>query len=240
MDDLVRDLARDGIAVDVAALRPAWDDTVDNVLREATLARPNTWQAPGGGRRGVHTEAMGYLLAEMQHLHGRIRGDVVSAVMQDVRAVVADVLDPEVPVLTIEDLGILRDVRVDEDGHVEVVITPTYSGCPALEAIEASIVETLHAAGHDDVAVTTVLAPAWTTDWMSGRSPKAARVRHRAPGTRHHSHGGPVLVSLGVRCPQCGSVTTREVSHFGSTACKSLWVCNSCQEPFDHFKALDL
>ena len=69
MDDLVRDLARDGIAVDVAALRPAWDDTVDNVLREATLARPNTWQAPGGGRRGVHTEAMGYLLAEMQHLH---------------------------------------------------------------------------------------------------------------------------------------------------------------------------
>ncbi|HET9899782.1 MAG TPA: 1,2-phenylacetyl-CoA epoxidase subunit PaaC, partial [Actinomycetes bacterium] len=69
MDDLVRDLARDGVAVDVAALQPAWDDTVDNVLREATLARPNTWQAPGGGRRGIHTEAMGYLLAEMQHLH---------------------------------------------------------------------------------------------------------------------------------------------------------------------------
>ena len=158
--------------------------------------------------------------------------------MQDVRAVVADVLDPEVPVLTIEDLGILRDVRVDEDGHVEVVITPTYSGCPA-SSVEASIVETLHAAGHDDVAVTTVLAPAWTTDWMSEEgSPKAARVRHRAPGTRYHSHGGPVLVSLGSAARSAVRVTTREVSHFGSTACKSLWVCNSCQEPFDHFKAL--
>jgi ring-1,2-phenylacetyl-CoA epoxidase subunit PaaD len=159
--------------------------------------------------------------------------------MHDVRAVVASVLDPEVPVLTIEDLGILRDIRVDEGGQVEVVITPTYSGCPALEAIEAAILETLHAAGHDDVVVKTVLAPAWTTDWMSeeGRR-KLLEYGIAPPGPATHSHGGPVLVSLGVRCPQCGSLTTREVSHFGSTACKSLWVCNSCQEPFDHFKAL--
>jgi ring-1,2-phenylacetyl-CoA epoxidase subunit PaaD len=159
--------------------------------------------------------------------------------MHDVRAVVADVLDPEVPVLTIEDLGILRAVRVGEDGHVEVVITPTYSGCPALEAIEAAIVETLHSAGHDDVAVITVLAPAWTTDWMSdeGRR-KLLEYGIAPPGPATHAQGGPVLVSLGVRCPQCGSVTTREISHFGSTACKSLWVCNSCREPFDHFKAL--
>ena len=245
MDDLVRDLARDGIAVDVAALRPAWDDTVDNVLREATLARP-TWQAPGGGRRGVHTEAMGYLLAEMQHLHRRIRGDVVSAVMQDVRAVVADVLDPEVPVLTIEDLGILRDVRVDEDGHVEVVITPTYSGCPALEAIEASIVETLHAAGHDDVAVTTVLAPAWTTDWMSEEevaescSSTASRPRDPPPLPRRSGARfawGPLpavrfsddtrgATSGRRHASRCGSVTpARSLS---ITSRRSIYDCRRC------------
>jgi ring-1,2-phenylacetyl-CoA epoxidase subunit PaaD len=161
---------------------------------------------------------------------------VVSVVAQDVRAVVAAVLDPEVPVLTIEDLGILRDVRVDENGHVDVVITPTYSGCPALEAIHGAVVQALHDAGHDDVDVNTVLAPAWTTDWMSdeGRR-KLLDYGIAPPGPVARS--GPVLLQLGIRCPQCGAATTHEVSRFGSTACKSLWVCDACREPFDHFKA---
>jgi ring-1,2-phenylacetyl-CoA epoxidase subunit PaaD len=162
----------------------------------------------------------------------------VSPVSQDVRAVVAGVLDPEVPVLTIEDLGILREVRVDETGHVDVVITPTYSGCPALEAIEAAVVQALNDAGHDDVDVTTVLAPAWTTDWISAQGKrKLLEFGIAPPGPAGTSASGPVLVQLGIRCPQCGSMTTHEVSHFGSTACKSLWVCDSCREPFDHFKA---
>jgi ring-1,2-phenylacetyl-CoA epoxidase subunit PaaD len=162
---------------------------------------------------------------------------VVSAVTQDVRFVVASVLDPELPVLTIEDLGILRDVRVDENAHVDVVITPTYSGCPAVEAIKAAIVQALREAGHDDVDVTTVLAPAWTTDWMSdeGRR-KLLEYGISPPGPAAST--GPVLLQLGIRCPQCGSAATHEVSRFGSTACKSLWVCDSCREPFDHFKAL--
>jgi ring-1,2-phenylacetyl-CoA epoxidase subunit PaaD len=155
--------------------------------------------------------------------------------VSDPRAVVAGVLDPEVPVLTIDELGILREVRVDERGHVDVVITPTYSGCPALEAIRAAVVQALDDAGHRDVDVTTVLAPAWTTDWISaaGRR-KLLEYGIAPPGPV----SGPVLVQLGVRCPQCGSLSTREVSHFGSTACKALWVCDSCQEPFDHFKPL--
>jgi ring-1,2-phenylacetyl-CoA epoxidase subunit PaaD len=155
--------------------------------------------------------------------------------VSDARAVVAGVLDPEVPVLTIDDLGILRDVRVDERGHVDVVITPTYSGCPALEAIRAAVMQALHDAGHRDVDVTTVLAPAWTTDWISAEGRRKLLEYGIAPPG---PVSGPVLVQVGVRCPQCGSLRTREVSHFGSTACKALWVCDSCQEPFDHFKPL--
>jgi ring-1,2-phenylacetyl-CoA epoxidase subunit PaaD len=162
---------------------------------------------------------------------------VVTVVAQDVRSIVAAVLDPEVPVLTIEDLGILREVRVDEHGHIDVVITPTYSGCPALEAIKAAILDVLHDAGHKDVDVTTVLAPAWTTDWMSAEGKRKLLDYGIAPPGQTNT-AGPILVQLGIRCPQCGSLATHEVSHFGSTACKALWVCDSCREPFDHFKPL--
>ena len=158
-----------------------------------------------------------------------------------VRELVGRVVDPEIPVLTIEDLGILRDVAVDDAGRVEVTITPTYSGCPALDAIRDDVTRTLRAHGHDEVRVRTVLAPAWTTDWMS----QAARDRLAAdgiapPGPRRP---GPVLVQLTAApgpaaCPRCGSTDTREVSRFGSTACKAHWTCRACLEPFDHFKAL--
>jgi len=155
----------------------------------------------------------------------------------DSRTVVASVLDPEVPVLTIEDLGILRDVREDADGHLHVQITPTYSGCPAMDAIRADILAALAGEGYDDVSVTFVLAPAWTTDWMSDAGKSKLREYGIAP-PQPRGPGGVVSLTLTVRCTQCGSPDTRELSRFGSTACKSLWVCNQCQEPFDYFKAI--
>ena len=152
------------------------------------------------------------------------------------RAAVAQVLDPEVPVLTIDDLGVLREVKIESDGTVIVTITPTYSGCPAMEAIAADIRSALHVAGWDSVKIHTVLSPAWTTDWMSDSAKDKLRAYGVAPP--HVRGAGPVGLTLAVRCPQCGSLETREVSRFGSTACKSLWVCRACAEPFDHFKAI--
>jgi ring-1,2-phenylacetyl-CoA epoxidase subunit PaaD len=145
------------------------------------------------------------------------------------------VLDPEVPVLTIDDLGVLRDVTVDAGGHVEVTITPTYSGCPAMDAIRTDVLVALRDAGFDDAAVRLVLAPAWTTDWMSHEGRRKLLEYGIAPPQPTSS--GPVLLRLSVRCPQCGSGRTRELSRFGSTACKALWACDDCLEPFDHFKA---
>ena len=156
---------------------------------------------------------------------------------EEVRALVADVRDPEVPVLTIDDLGVLREVTVDASGHVRVDITPTYSGCPAMDAIRSDVEQRLCAAGHHDAEVRLVLSPAWTTDWMS----EAGRGKLADYGIAPPSGSAPVLgavpLSLSVRCPQCGSPDTRELSRFGSTACKALWRCQACREPFDHFKA---
>jgi ring-1,2-phenylacetyl-CoA epoxidase subunit PaaD len=150
----------------------------------------------------------------------------------------AAVLDPEVPVLTIEDLGVLREVSVDDAG-VTVTVTPTYSGCPAMEAIEHDVEASVRAAGFDQVTVRRVLAPAWTTDWMSAEGRRKLETYGIAPPSpRVSGSTGPVLLSLSVRCPQCGSPDTRELSRFGSTACKSLWQCSVCREPFDHFKAI--
>ncbi|MDQ3481557.1 MAG: phenylacetate-CoA oxygenase subunit PaaJ [Actinomycetota bacterium] len=154
---------------------------------------------------------------------------------REIWEVVASVLDPEIPVVTIEDLGILRDISLDEAGHVEVTITPTYSGCPAMEAITADITTALAANGIHDVAVRLVLAPAWTTDWLTDEGKRKLRDYGIAPPQPRGS--GPVPVALSLRCPQCGSADTRELSRFGSTACKSLWSCNVCLEPFDYFKS---
>jgi ring-1,2-phenylacetyl-CoA epoxidase subunit PaaD len=151
-------------------------------------------------------------------------------------AVVAAVPDPEIPVLTIDDLGILRDVRVLADGSVEVTISPTYSGCPAMEAITADVKAALNSTGFDEVSVRLVLSPAWTTDWMSEAG--KAKLLEYGVAPPHARGSSPVGLALTLRCPQCGSPDTRELSRFGSTACKSLWVCNACREPFDHFKAL--
>jgi ring-1,2-phenylacetyl-CoA epoxidase subunit PaaD len=157
--------------------------------------------------------------------------------MPRARGIAATVLDPELPMVTIEDLGILRDVTEDDQGRVHVTITPTYSGCPAMEAIRDDLVDSLTMAGYQRVDVEFVLSPAWSTDDLTdaGRQ-KLARAGIAPPGPVRA--GAPVSVALSVRCPQCGSLDTRESSRFGSTACKSLWVCRACREPFDHFKAL--
>lgn len=157
-------------------------------------------------------------------------------VTAEARALVATVPDPEIPVLTIDDLGILRDVAVTDNGRVEVTITPTYSGCPAMDAITADVTSALTGHGFRDVSVRLVLSPAWSTDWMSDTGKAKLLEYGVAPPQRLAD--GPVLVALTVRCPQCGSPDTRELSRFGSTACKSLWACNTCREPFDSFKAI--
>jgi ring-1,2-phenylacetyl-CoA epoxidase subunit PaaD len=151
--------------------------------------------------------------------------------------IAADVLDPELPVVTIADLGILRDVTEDDQGRVHVQITPTYSGCPAMETIRTDLVDALLSAGYRHVDVEFVLSPAWTTDWMTDDARAKLTAYGIAPPTARVA-GGAVPLELSVRCPQCGSTDTRESSRFGSTACKSLWVCRSCREPFDHFKAI--
>ncbi len=150
------------------------------------------------------------------------------------RAVAASVCDPEVPVLTIDDLGVLRGVRVHDDAIV-VTITPTYSGCPAMDTIRDDLVLALTHAGFAEVRVDVVLAPAWTTDWMTDAGKRKLVEYGIAPPTGR-APAGPIRISLGVKCPRCGSLQTRELSHFGSTSCKALYECRDCLEPFDHFK----
>ena len=157
---------------------------------------------------------------------------------QTAYAVVAGVLDPEVPVITIAELGILRSVEERED-RVVVTITPTYSGCPAMDTIRDDVIAAAAAAGLPPVEVRTVLSPAWTTDWITA----AGRAKLRDFGIAPPNAAGPVLLQMPrvrpiVACPQCGSEDTHELSRFGSTACKALWQCSTCQEPFDYFKAI--
>ena len=148
---------------------------------------------------------------------------------------VAAVVDPELLVITIEELGVLRSVTTDDSGRVTVTITPTYSGCPAMDAIRADIRAALASAGHPDVDVVTQLAPAWSTDLIS----ESGRAKLAAAGIAPPARvAGPVRIALSPRCPRCGSPDTRRLSAFGSTACKALWRCEACREPFDEFKTL--
>jgi ring-1,2-phenylacetyl-CoA epoxidase subunit PaaD len=147
----------------------------------------------------------------------------------------ANVTDPEIPVLTIEDLGVLREVALREDGRVDVAITPTYSGCPAMNMIAVNVALALESAGFPDATVRTVLSPAWTTDWMSD----AARRKLKEYGIAPPRAAGSRRALFGVEqvnCPQCGSGDTELLSEFGSTSCKALWRCKACREPFDYFK----
>jgi ring-1,2-phenylacetyl-CoA epoxidase subunit PaaD len=148
--------------------------------------------------------------------------------------VAAAVVDPEIPVLTIADLGVLRDVAIN-DGHLEVTITPTYSGCPAMNMIALEIGLALEREGFSNPSVRTVLSPAWTTDWISDDGRRKLREYGIAPPLRSSSRRALFGVQQ-VACPQCGSENTELLSEFGSTSCKALWRCKSCREPFDYFK----
>jgi ring-1,2-phenylacetyl-CoA epoxidase subunit PaaD len=159
---------------------------------------------------------------------------VPTGAVDTVRRVAADVADPEMPMLTIEDLGILRDVRIDASGHVDVDITPTYSGCPALDVMSAAIEERIAGSGYPNVSVHVVLSPAWTTEWMSDEARRKLREHGIAPpraGKRDMR-----MLQLAVECPVCDSPHTAEVARFGSTPCQALRRCSSCTEAFPHFK----
>lgn len=147
-------------------------------------------------------------------------------------AILRDVPDPEIPVVSVVDLGIVRGVRADPPA---VLITPTYTGCPATLAIEASVRVALAEHGFGDVPVETVLSPAWTTDWISEEGRAALKAYGIAPPPKG-SAAPSLRGEAPAECPRCGSVHTEEVSRFGSTPCKALWRCRDCLEPFDRFK----
>ncbi len=156
-------------------------------------------------------------------------------------AALEQVLDPEVPVLSVVELGIVRDVTVDAGGAAEVTVTPTYSGCPATEVINDAIVAALKQAGATDVVVHTRMAPAWTTDWMSPQArDKLQRYCIAPPHVCVDAPGAQPLRfhPRSVQCPQCGSTRSEQLSAFGATACKSLYRCLDCREPFEYFKPI--
>ncbi|UQN13847.1 1,2-phenylacetyl-CoA epoxidase subunit PaaD [Gulosibacter sp. ACHW.36C] len=153
--------------------------------------------------------------------------------------IAAQVADPEIPVLSIADLGILRDALVADDGTAQVIITPTYSGCPAMGTIKQDLLHALESAGYADPEVVLVLAPAWSTDWITDEGKRKLAEYGIAPPSGQSAVGaqrGATRLSLSVRCPRCGSIQTNELSRFGSTSCKALYQCAECKEPFDYFK----
>ena len=170
--------------------------------------------------------------------------DAVGSRRERAWALLDRVLDPEVPVVSVRDLGIVRDVVEGDDGVLTVVVTPTYSGCPATEVIEASIVAALEEGGLGPVRVEMRRAPAWTTDWMTEKGRRQLREYGIAPP-------GPVTAPSvaplrfvprpppkALACPRCASLDTERISAFGATACKALWRCRACGEPFEHFKPI--
>ncbi len=154
----------------------------------------------------------------------------------EVLNILESVTDPEIPVLTISDMGIVRDVKVGEGEEVEVVITPTYTGCPAMHTIEVNIRAALQEQGYEKVKVTTVLSPAWTTDWLSEDGKRKLKAYGIAPPVGSADKNSLLGEESKIECPQCGSDNTKMVSQFGSTACKALFQCRECLEPFDYFK----
>lgn len=164
------------------------------------------------------------------------------ATREKILELLTEVKDPELPVLDIVELGIVRDVTMEGDS-VRVDVTPTYSGCPALQVIESDIIATLRANGFNHVTVRNVFSPAWTTDWLSSATKQKLKDYGIAPPGAVGAAGGvQELVTIRrsratVECPYCGSANTEEKSEFGSTACKAIHYCRSCRQPFDHFKS---
>jgi ring-1,2-phenylacetyl-CoA epoxidase subunit PaaD len=156
----------------------------------------------------------------------------------DIIQLLRQIPDPEIPVIDIWELGILRDVNI-QDNKVEVIITPTYSGCPAMKQIENDIVSTLKENGIEDVAVKMIYNPPWTTDWITDEAKEKLRKYGIAPPEKTSIDKGVLLGKIKiVACPRCGSENTQMISQFGSTACKALYQCQDCLEPFDYFKCI--
>ena len=173
------------------------------------------------------------------HLHNKlaiVSNDKPTAEEAAVWSILETVPDPEVPVLSVLDLGIVRDVKCElpsathPNGMVHITITPTYSGCPAMDAISMDIRLKMMEEGYANVKIISALSPAWTTDWMTETGKQKLAAYGIAPPSHSKQEGAPVV------CPQCQSPNTKLLSQFGSTACKALYQCNDCKEPFDHFK----
>jgi ring-1,2-phenylacetyl-CoA epoxidase subunit PaaD len=156
----------------------------------------------------------------------------------EVRKLLARVPDPEIPVLSILDLGIVREVRQDADGRMRVAITPTYTGCPATEVIRTLVRAALDAGGYGDAILEEVLSPPWTSDWLTPAGREKLRAFGIAPPEGSVANARQLLRPSSVSCPRCGSRTTERISEFGSTPCKAHYRCSTCGEPFDYFKCL--
>ena len=156
---------------------------------------------------------------------------------QKIWSILETVVDPEVPVLTITDLGIVRDVRIS-GSEVEIVLTPTYTGCPAMDMIAMNIRLALLENGYQNIKITSVLSPVWTTDWMSEDGKRKLKEYGIAPPNPRQQvcNNDLFAAAEAVQCPHCNSYNTHRISEFGSTACKALYQCNDCKEPFDYFK----
>jgi ring-1,2-phenylacetyl-CoA epoxidase subunit PaaD len=158
---------------------------------------------------------------------------------EQVKELLAQIPDPEIPVISIVDLGILREVEILNAKEVHVTITPTYSGCPAMRTIEEEIKSLLMNNGFEKITLSTVLTPAWTTDWLSDAAKEKLRKYGIAPPEKTSVDKNSLLGNpRKLACPQCGSEQTEMISQFGSTACKALYRCLSCHEPFDYFKCI--
>lgn len=154
---------------------------------------------------------------------------------QEIWSLLKDVYDPEVPVLSVLDLGIVRQVKTEDD-HISITITPTYSGCPAMDAIAMNIRLKLMEKGYRKVTIQQQLSPAWTTDWMSEEGKQKLKAYGIAPPYASKKSSGALFEETKVECPFCHSANTELLSEFSSTACKSMYRCLECKEAFDHFK----
>ena len=180
----------------------------------------------------VNDKRAGFL-TRAEQIHSELK------LVQDVYEMLEEVFDPEIPVLNVVEMGIVRDVNVLEANKVEVTITPTYSGCPAMRTIEEDIEEVLREKFITNYAIKTILSPPWTTDWMTSEAKQKLFDIGISPPTGTSADKNLVMgKTRTIICPQCGSSDTVMVSQFGSTACKSLYKCNMCLEPFDYFKCI--
>jgi ring-1,2-phenylacetyl-CoA epoxidase subunit PaaD len=157
---------------------------------------------------------------------------------RDIWRLLAEVPDPEIPVLNVVELGVIRHVRSEHEGQVEVGVSPTYTGCPATEVIQRSIKEHLESAGFEDVKVVSVLSPAWTSDWLTPSAHEKLREYGIAPPAHSVAHPRHLFREPTVSCPRCASAQTQRVSEFASTPCKALYRCTACLEPFEYFKCI--